>query len=69
MRYAIIIEGSEVEYSAYAPDLPGCVAAGETLNEISQKITKAIRFHIEGLQIEGYPIPPPSIVIDYIEVA
>ncbi len=69
MRYAIIIEGAEGEYSAYAPDLPGCVAAGETLDEVLQEITEAIRFHIEGLQLEGYPVPPPSTLVDYIEVA
>lgn len=69
MRYAIIIEGSEGEYSAYVPDLPGCVAAGETLTETLQEMTEAIRFHLEGLQAEGFPVPPPTTVVEYIEVA
>ena len=57
MKYLVIYEKSENGFSAYVPDLPGCVAAGDTQNETKDLIYEAIKFHIEGLKIEGLPIP------------
>jgi predicted RNase H-like HicB family nuclease len=69
MRYAIVIENAGENYSAYVPDLPGCVATGESLAEIEQAIREAILFHLEGLRREGAPIPKPSSHVEYVEVA
>ena len=69
MRYAIIIEKMPNNYSAYVPDLPGCVATGLTVEEISVEIQAAISFHLEGLQLEGLPIPEPTTICEYIEAA
>ena len=60
MRYAIVIENAGSNYSAYVPDLPGCIATGETVAEAERMIREAIEFHIEGLRADGTPIPPPS---------
>lgn len=67
MRYGIVIEKAEENYAAYVPDLPGCVATGDTVEETEQNIREAIRFHIEGLQEDGLPIPAPSVVVAYVE--
>lgn len=69
MRYAIVIERAESNFSAYVPDLPGCVATGSTLEETEQAIREAIEFHLEGLRDDGEPIPPPTSRVDYVEVA
>jgi predicted RNase H-like HicB family nuclease len=69
MRYAIVIETARAGYSAYVPDLPGCVATGATLAETEGAIREAIEFHLEGLREDGSPIPPPSSRVDYVEVA
>jgi predicted RNase H-like HicB family nuclease len=69
MRYAIVIEKSAGNYSAYVPDLPGCVATGQTIEETEQQIREAIEFHIDGLREDGLPVPPPLSQVDYIEVA
>lgn len=69
MRYAIVIEKVEGNYSAYVPDLPGCVATGTTLEQTEQSIREAIEFHLEGIRQDGLPIPQPSSQIDYVEVA
>ena len=69
MRYAIVIEIAGSNYSAYVPDLPGCVATGGTLEETERSIRDAIKFHLEGLREDGSPIPPPSSRVDYVEVA
>jgi predicted RNase H-like HicB family nuclease len=69
VRYAIVIERAESNYSAYVPDLPGCVAAGETVAEVERLIREAIEFHLEGLREDGDPIPPPSSRVEYVEVA
>jgi predicted RNase H-like HicB family nuclease len=69
MRYAIVIENAGTNFSAYVPDLHGCVATGATLAEAEKAIREAIEFHIEGLRQEGSPIPPPSSRVDYVEVA
>lgn len=69
MRYAIVIEQAEGNYSAYVPDLPGCVATGATVAEIASQIREAITLHVEGMREDGVPIPPPSSQVDYIDVA
>jgi predicted RNase H-like HicB family nuclease len=68
MRYAVIVEEGEKSYGAYVPDLPGCVAVGETKAEVLRLIQEAIEFHLEGLREDGQPIPEPSSSIEYIEV-
>jgi predicted RNase H-like HicB family nuclease len=68
MRYAIVIEKSETGYGAYVPDLPGCVALGETLDETELLIKEAVEFHIEGLREEGSEVPMPTSVAEYVEV-
>ncbi|OHC63181.1 MAG: hypothetical protein A2045_11200 [Rhodocyclales bacterium GWA2_65_20] len=69
MRYAVVIERAENNYSAYVPDLPGCVATGDTVQEVESQIREAITFHLDGLREEGLVIPPPSSVVEYLEVA
>lgn len=69
VRYAIVIENAGSNYSAYVPDLPGCIATGETVAETEKLIREAIEFHLEGLRADGTPIPPPSSRVDYVEVA
>jgi predicted RNase H-like HicB family nuclease len=70
-RYLIVIEGAEGEnYSAYAPDLPGCVATGATIEEVEHAMQDAIAFHLEGLREAGEPIPEPSdLTTAYVDVA
>lgn len=68
MKYAIIIEQAEGNYSVYVPDLPGCVATGRTVEEVHRAIREAILFHLDGLRKTGLPIPQPSIAIEYVEV-
>jgi len=68
MRYAIVIEKSENGYGAYVPDLPGCVALGETVTETEKLIKEAIEFHLEGLREEGEPIPEALSLAEYVEV-
>ncbi|WP_048646530.1 type II toxin-antitoxin system HicB family antitoxin [Nitratireductor soli] len=67
MRYAVIIEKAESNYSAYVPDLPGCVATGTTVADAEAAIGEAIRFHIEGLREDGLPVPEPVSLAEYIE--
>jgi predicted RNase H-like HicB family nuclease len=67
MRYAIVIEKAEGNYSAYVPDLPGCVATGETVATVEREIRDAIRFHIDGLKDDGLPVPHPTSIADYVE--
>jgi predicted RNase H-like HicB family nuclease len=69
MRYAIVIEKAASNYSAYVPDLPGCIATGRTVEEAEQQIREAIEFHLEGLREDGLPIPSPQSQVDYVEVA
>jgi predicted RNase H-like HicB family nuclease len=69
MRYAIVIEKAEGNFSAYVPDLPGCVATGATIEEVESQIREAIEFHIDGLREDGTPIPPPSSRVDYVDIA
>jgi predicted RNase H-like HicB family nuclease len=67
MRYAIVIERADSNYSAYVPDLPGCVSTGETVDEVKQNIAEAVEFHIQGLIEDGEPVPPPTSLSDYVE--
>jgi predicted RNase H-like HicB family nuclease len=67
MRYAIVIEKAGGNYSAYVPDLPGCVATGETVAVVETEIRDAIRFHIDGLKEDGLPVPAPTSIADYVE--
>jgi predicted RNase H-like HicB family nuclease len=67
MRYAVVIEKAGDNYSACVPDLPGCVATGETVADVERELSEAIRFHIDGLKEDGLPVPPPSAVANYIE--
>ena len=69
MRYAVVIEKGPGNYSAYVPDLPGCVAVGDTIEETEREIREAVEFHLEGLRADGLPIPEPSSRISYVEVA
>jgi len=69
MRYAIVIEDAGSNFSAYVPDLPGCVATGSTLDDAEVQIREAIEFHLEGLRADNLPIPPASSRVDYVEVA
>lgn len=68
MRYAMVIEKGNHNYSAYLPDLPGCVTTGETVEELKHNMQEAIELHLEGLREDGLPIPEPSEV-DFVEVA
>ncbi|MBV8844627.1 MAG: type II toxin-antitoxin system HicB family antitoxin [Bryobacterales bacterium] len=67
-RYAVVIEKTEDGYGAHVPDLPGCIAAGDTYEETEQLIREAIPFHLEGLALNGEPIPEPVTQIEYVEV-
>jgi predicted RNase H-like HicB family nuclease len=67
MRYAVVIEKANGNYSAYVPDLPGCVATGATVEAVEQEIRDAIRFHIEGLKADGLKVPAPTSIADYVE--
>ena len=67
MRYAVVIEKAEGNYSAYVPDLPGCIATGDTDAAVEQEIGAAIRFHIDGLKADGLPVPAPTSIAEYVE--
>lgn len=69
MRYAVVIEKAEANFSAYVPDLPGCVATGATVEEVEAEIREAIVFHVDGLREDGFPVPPGRSQVEYIEVA
>jgi predicted RNase H-like HicB family nuclease len=69
MRYAVVIEKAENNYSAYVPDLQGCVATGATVEEIESEIREAIAFHLEGMREDGLPVPYPTSKVEYIELA
>ncbi|MGB8313137.1 MAG: type II toxin-antitoxin system HicB family antitoxin [Aestuariivirga sp.] len=67
MRYAVVIEKANANYSAYVPDLPGCVATAATVHEVENEIREAIRFHIEGLKEDGVVVPSPTSIAEYVE--
>jgi predicted RNase H-like HicB family nuclease len=68
MRYLIIIEKTGTGYSAYSPDLPGCVSVGETLDEVERNMQEAIAFHLEGLQEDGEAVPVPRSTSAYVDI-
>ena len=68
MKYAVVIEKADSNYSAYVPDLPGCVAAGKTKDEVTQNVREAMAFHIEGLREDGLPVPEPRTSAEFVEV-
>ena len=69
MRYAIVIEKAENNYAAYVPDLPGCVATGQTIEETEQQIREAIDLHLRGMREDRLPILEPSSSVDYVDIA
>ena len=69
MRYAVVIESAGTNFSAYVPDLPGCVATGASVAETESAIREAIEFHLEGLRQDGSPVPPPTSKVEYVVVA
>ncbi len=68
MQYLVIVEKGPSSYGAHVPDLPGCVAVGETKEEVLSLIREAIEFHLEGMKQDGEPIPPPSSTSELVEV-
>lgn len=69
MRYAIVIERANENFSAYVPDLPGCVATGATAEQAESEIRSAIILHLDGLREDGLPVPPALSTVDYVDVA
>jgi predicted RNase H-like HicB family nuclease len=68
MRFAIVIEKAESNFSAYVPDLPGCVATGATVEEAELQIREAIEFHLDGMRKDGIAIPQPASRVEYVEI-
>lgn len=68
-RYLIIIEDTATGFSAYSPDLPGCVATGASREEVEAEMQEAIEFHIDGLRLSGFPVPEPRSQAAYCEIA
>ncbi len=68
MRYAVVIEKAENNFSAYVPDLPGCVAAAESKEEVLELIREAIDFHVAGMREVGEAVPEPTAVAEYVEI-
>ena len=66
-RYAIVVERAERNFAAYVPDLPGCVATGETVEEVEAAVE--VELHVAGMGEDGLPVPEPSSVVDYVEVS
>jgi predicted RNase H-like HicB family nuclease len=69
LKYAIVIEKAENNYSAYVPDLPGCVATGGSIEETEAEIRAAIEFHLQGIREDGLPIPVPQSKVEYVDVS
>ena len=69
VRYAIVIEKAGQNYSAYAPDVPGCIATGASVAETEVAIREAVAFHLEGLREDSIPLPEPSSRVSYVDVA
>ena len=69
MRYLVVVEKGPTSFGAYVPDLPGCIAVGDTREEVLASIHEAIEFHLEGLKQDGAPIPPPTSSGEVVEVA
>jgi len=68
MKYAVVIEKAQSNYSAYVPDLPGCVATGSTVEEVEKEIMEAIKFHIEEMRQDGESVPEPSSTVEYVDI-
>lgn len=68
MKYAVVIENAGSNFSAYVPDLPGCIATGESVQEAEAQIREAIQFHLEGIREDGEAIPQPSSSVEYVKV-
>lgn len=68
-RYAIVIERAGTNYAAYVPDLPGCVATGDTVAETERLLREAIALHVAGMRADGLDVPDPSSVVDYLEIS
>ncbi len=68
-RYLIVMEGTSTGYSAYSPDLPGCVATGATESEVEQRMREAIELHVAGLRQQGEPVPEPQTSSSYVEIS
>ena len=69
MKYLIVVEETATGFSAYSPDLTGCIATGATKEDVEKKMKEAIEFHLEGLQVDGASIPPPHSYSQYLEVS
>jgi predicted RNase H-like HicB family nuclease len=67
MRYAVVIEKADGNFSAYVPDLPGCVVTGPTVEAVKSDIRDAIRFHVDGLKADGPDVPAPTSIAEYVE--
>jgi len=67
VRYSVVIEKANGNYSAYVPDLPGCIATGDTVAAVENEIREAIRFHIDGLRADGIVVPEPTSIAEYVE--
>ena len=68
MKYAVVIEKAQLNYSAYVPDLPGCIATGASVEEVEKEIREAIIFHIEGMRNDGETVPQPSSSVEYVDL-
>ena len=68
MKYLVIYEQGPQGWGAYAPDLPGLGVAGDTLDEVKQLIREAMEFHLEGMKQHGDPVPPPSVITEYVSI-
>ena len=69
MKYAVVVEKAGANYAAYVPDLPGCVATGETVEATERRLRKAIEVHLQGLREDGLPVPDPTSLVDDLEVS
>ncbi len=68
MRWAIVIEKAERNFAAYVPDLPGCIAAGTSIEETERSMREAIQFHVDGLRADGVAVPPPTRRVAYVDI-
>ena len=66
-KYAVVIENGPANYGAYVPDLPGCVAVADTVLEVERLIREAVPFHIEGLRLNGDPVPEPTSLVEFVD--
>lgn len=68
-RFSIVIEKADGNYSAYSPDLPGCITVGDTIEETQQNMQAAIRFHLKGMLADNEPIPVPQSRVQYVDIS